>query len=253
MKVTFLGTGTSQGVPIIACSCKICRSDNEKDKRLRSSILIEINGKNIVVDTGPDFRQQMLTYKVSQLDAILFTHSHRDHVAGLDDIRGFNYVMKKAIDVYCEPIVENAIRREFYYAFQEPKYPGVPEMIIHQIDENKFSLFDTDIIPIRVFHHKLPVLGFRVNKFVYITDANLIPEEEFEKIKGCDVLVLNALRHEYHISHFTLKEAIEIVNRIQPKKAYFTHISHQLGLYNEVEASLPPNIHLAFDGLQLVF
>lgn len=253
MKITFLGTGTSQGVPIIACECTVCSSLAREDKRLRSSILVQLNDFNIVVDTGPDFRAQMLGCKIKHLDAILFTHSHRDHTAGLDDIRGFNFRMKRAIDVYCEKWVEAAIRKEFYYAFEEPKYPGVPEMNMHLIDMNSFKLNGMDIIPIRVFHHKMPVLGFRFKEFVYITDANRIEPEELEKIKGCEVLVLNALRREAHISHFTLEEAIDIVNLVQPKAAYFTHISHQLGLHHEVEQELPDNIHLAYDGLELSF
>ncbi len=249
MKITFLGSGTSQGVPIIACECDVCASVDPKDKRLRSSVMVEHNGKTIVVDTGPDFRQQMLTADVKWLDALLFTHAHRDHLAGLDDIRGFNFKMKRAVDVYCEKRVEAAIRREFFYAFEEPKYPGVPEMNIHHIGLDAFELFDLKIEPIRVFHHKLPVLGFRFQKFVYITDANLIEPKEMEKIKGCEVLVLNTLRREFHISHFTLDEAIELVKIINPKQAYFTHISHQLGKHEEVENELPPNMHLAYDGL----
>ncbi|MDP1728289.1 MAG: MBL fold metallo-hydrolase [Bacteroidota bacterium] len=249
MKITFLGSGTSQGVPIIACECEVCASVDPKDKRLRSSVMVEHNGKIIVVDTGPDFRQQMLTADVKWLDALLFTHAHRDHLSGLDDIRGFNFKMKRAVDVYCEKRVESAIRREFFYAFEEPKYPGVPEMNIHHIGLDAFELFDLKIEPIRVFHHKLPVLGFRFQKFVYITDANLIEPKEMEKIKGCEVLVLNTLRREFHISHFTLDEAIELVKIINPKQAYFTHISHQLGRHEEVENELPPNMHLAYDGL----
>ena len=249
MKITFLGSGTSQGVPIIACECEVCASVDPKDKRLRSSVMVEHNGKIIVVDTGPDFRQQMLKADVKWLDALLFTHAHRDHLAGLDDIRGFNFKMKRAVDVYCEKRVEAAIRREFFYAFEEPKYPGVPEMNIHHIGLDAFELFDLKIEPIRVFHHKLPVLGFRFQKFVYITDANLIEPKEMEKIKGCEVLVLNTLRREFHISHFTLDEAIELVKIINPKQAYFTHISHQLGKHEEVENELPPNMHLAYDGL----
>jgi phosphoribosyl 1,2-cyclic phosphate phosphodiesterase len=253
MKVTFLGTGTSQGVPIIACECLVCSSVNKRDKRLRSSILIQTEDKNIVVDTGPDFREQMLESGIRHLDAILFTHAHRDHLAGLDDIRGFNFVMKKAIDVYCEEWVENSIRSEFHYAFTEPKYPGVPEMNIHRIGIESFELFGNKIEPIRVLHHKLPVLGFRFGEFVYITDANAISDEEKEKIKGCKYLVLNALRKEKHISHFTLDEAVELISELKPQEAFLTHISHQLGLHNEVENDLPDHIHLAYDGLQLDF
>ncbi len=251
MKITFLGSGTSQGVPIIACDCNVCCSKDSKDKRLRSSIMLDLNGNNIVIDSGPDFRMQMLTHEVKYLDALLFTHAHRDHMAGLDDIRGFNFVMKRAIDVYCEPNVEAAIRKEFHYAFEEPKYPGVPEMDLHTIGLEPFNLFGETIIPIRVWHHKMPVLGFRVRDFVYITDANKIESSELEKIKGCKVLVLNALRREPHISHFTLQEAIDIVNLVQPEQAFFTHISHQLGKHQDVENELPVNMHLAYDGLML--
>lgn len=253
MKVTFLGTGTSQGVPIIACDCPICASNDPKDKRLRSSILVEQNGKTIVVDTGPDFREQMLKHQVKQLDAILFTHAHRDHVSGLDDIRGFNFKMKRAIDVYCEEKVEAAIRRDFFYAFEEPKYPGVPEMNIHQISLEPFDILGIPVIPIQVFHHRMGVLGFRFGDFVYITDAKRIEPVELEKIKGCKVLVLNALRREEHISHFTLDEAVELVNYLKPEASYFTHISHQLGLHQEVENELPAHMHLAYDGLELHF
>jgi phosphoribosyl 1,2-cyclic phosphate phosphodiesterase len=253
MKVTFLGTGTSQGVPVIACECSVCSSPDSKDKRLRSSIMVEQNGKTIVVDTGPDFREQMLRHQVKQLDAILYTHAHRDHLSGLDDIRGFNFKMKRAIDVYCEKRVEAAIRKEFFYAFEEPKYPGVPEMNLHQITLEPFQVLGIPIIPIQVFHHRMKVLGFRFGDFVYITDANRIEPEELEKMKGCKVLVLNALRREEHISHFTLKEAVDLVNLLNPEAAYFTHISHQLGLHQEVEDELPAHIHLAYDGLELHF
>ena len=253
MKVTFLGTGTSQGVPVIACECAVCSSPDSKDKRLRSSIMVEQNGKTIVVDTGPDFREQMLRHQVKQLDAILYTHAHRDHLSGLDDIRGFNFKMKRAIDVYCEKRVEAAIRKEFFYAFEEPKYPGVPEMNLHQITLEPFQVLGIPIIPIQVFHHRMKVLGFRFGDFVYITDANRIEPEELEKMKGCKVLVLNALRREEHISHFTLKEAVDLVNLLNPEAAYFTHISHQLGLHQEVEDELPVHIHLAYDGLELHF
>jgi phosphoribosyl 1,2-cyclic phosphate phosphodiesterase len=253
MKITFLGTGTSQGVPIIACDCDICASLDPKDKRLRSSILVSNNNLNLVVDSGPDFREQMLRAKIKSLDALLFTHAHRDHMSGLDDIRGFNFRMKKAIEVYCEKAVEIAIRREFFYAFDEPKYPGVPEMNIHTIGLNQFELLGMPIIPIRVFHHKMPVLGFRFGDFVYITDANRIEASELEKIKGCKVLVLNALRKEPHISHFTLNEAIEIAQIIKPEQTFFTHISHQLGTQQELENELPQGMHLAYDGMELNF
>ncbi len=251
IQVTFLGTGTSQGVPIIACNCAVCSSTDEFDKRLRSSVLVQLGDINIVIDTGPDFRQQMLSAQLSHLSAILITHAHRDHLSGLDDIRGFNFSMKKSIDLYCEPLVEQAIRQEFYYAFQEPKYPGVPEMTIHQIGQEAFEVQGIEIIPIRVYHHLLPVLGFRFGNFAYITDANSIPDLEIEKLKGLDVLVLNALRHEKHISHFTLNEAIEMSQKIGAKRTYFTHISHQLGQHKDIQKTLPDGMFLAYDGLKL--
>lgn len=253
MRVEFLGTGTSQGVPIIACKCPVCSSKEPKDKRLRASILISHLNQHLVVDCGPDFRAQMLRCGIDTLDAILFTHAHRDHMAGLDDIRGFNFAMKKPIDIYCEKRVEKAIRKEFFYAFEEPKYPGVPEMNMHQISLEPFTLIDLPILPIQVWHHKLPILGFRFHNFVYITDANKIEPKELEKIKGCKVLVLNALRREPHISHFTLDEAVALVEYIKPEVAYFTHISHQLGIHKDVENELPDNIHLAYDGLTISF
>ncbi len=252
MKITFLGTGTSQGVPLLACNCDVCSSTDERDKRLRSSILVQVNGLNLVIDSGPDFRQQMLRTGIRQLDALIFTHSHKDHIAGMDDIRGFNFVMQKAVDVYCTEQVVEQMKREFYYIFDEFKYPGIPEIDIHLIDKNRnFAVGDFEIKPIEVMHYKLPVLGFRFDKFVYITDANFISETEKEKIKGCEVLVLNALRKEKHISHFSLAEAIQLVNEIKPKQAYFTHISHQLGKQIDVENELPSHIRLAYDGLQI--
>ena len=252
MKITFLGTGTSQGVPLLACNCDVCSSTDERDKRLRSSILVQVNGLNLVIDSGPDFRQQMLRTGIRQLDALIFTHSHKDHIAGMDDIRGFNFVMQKAVDVYCTEQVVEQMKREFYYIFDEFKYPGIPEIDIHLIDKNRnFAVGDFEIKPIEVMHYKLPVLGFRFDKFVYITDANYISETEKEKIKGCEVLVLNALRREKHISHFSLAEAIQLVNEIKPKRAYFTHISHQLGKQIDVENELPSHIRLAYDGLQI--
>lgn len=251
MKITFLGTGTSQGVPIIACPCTVCQSTNSKDKRLRSSVMIEIDGKNFVIDTGPDFRQQMLRENVKNMDAVIFTHEHKDHTAGFDDIRAFNFILKRKMDVYASERVQAAIKREFAYIFSDFKYPGIPEINLHTISNTPFNIEGTEFIPIEVMHYKLPVFGFRIKDFTYITDANYISEEEKEKIKGSKILVLNALRREEHISHFTFKEAIDLVNELKPEMAYFTHISHQLGLHNEVEKELPPHIKLAYDGLKI--
>jgi phosphoribosyl 1,2-cyclic phosphate phosphodiesterase len=251
MKITFLGTGTSQGVPVIGCQCEICQSKDSRDKRLRSSVMIENEGQVFVIDTGPDFREQMLREKVKTLDAVIYTHEHRDHVAGLDDIRGFNFVMGKAIDVYADNNVESAIRKMYPYIFSEIKYPGIPEIILHNIDGKPFNIGETHFIPLKVMHHKLPIWGFRIGGFSYVTDANFIPLEEKEKIKGSDILVLNALRREKHISHFTLEEAISVARELEVKEVYFTHISHQLGKHADVEKELPKGMHLAYDQLKL--
>ncbi len=251
MKITFLGTGTSQGVPIIACECAICQSSNLKDKRLRSSVLIETEHTNVVIDTGPDFRQQMLRNKVKKLDAILFTHGHKDHTAGFDDIRGFNFIQQKAMDVYADKLVEVTLKRDFFYAFGEFRYPGVPELNLNIFDNQSFKVNDLDVMPIQVMHYKLPVFGFRIGNFTYITDANFIAEEEKEKIKGSKVLVLNALRKSEHISHFSLDQAIELAQELGVEQTYFTHLSHQMGFHKEVDAILPKGINLAYDGLML--
>jgi phosphoribosyl 1,2-cyclic phosphate phosphodiesterase len=251
VKITFLGTGTSQGVPIIGCDCEVCQSTDSHDKRLRSSVMIENEGQLFVIDTGPDFREQMLREKVKRLDAVVYTHEHRDHLGGLDDIRGFNFVMGRAIDIYADENVENAMHKMYPYIFSDVKYPGIPEIVLHRITGEPFTIGKTTFIPIRVMHYKLPIWGYRIGGFVYITDANFIPPEEKEKIKGCDVLVLNALRKEHHISHYTLDEAIAVATELQPKKAYFTHISHQLGKHKDVEKELPPFIRLAYDRLKL--
>jgi phosphoribosyl 1,2-cyclic phosphate phosphodiesterase len=251
MKVTFLGTGTSQGVPIIGCQCEVCQSIDPKDKRLRSSIMIENEGETYVIDTGPDFREQMLREDVRRLDGVIYTHEHRDHVGGLDDIRGFNFVMGKAIDVYADSNVENAMRKMYPYIFSEEKYPGIPEINLHHIDGRPFNVGKTTFIPIRVMHYKLPIWGYRFGNFTYITDANFIPDEEKEKIKGSEILVLNALRIEKHISHFALDEAINTAEELGVKQVYFTHISHQLGKYADVEKKLPKGMHLAYDRLAI--
>jgi phosphoribosyl 1,2-cyclic phosphate phosphodiesterase len=252
MQITFLGTGTSQGVPLIACDCSVCSSANEKDKRLRSSILVQVQGLDIVVDSGPDFRQQILRSGIKKLDALLFTHAHKDHIAGMDDIRGFNFKMKTAVDVYCTEQVEKQMHQEFHYIFSEIKYPGIPELSIHRIDKHShIDVKGMHIQPIEVMHYKLPVLGFRFHDFVYITDANFISETEKLKMKGCDTLVLNALRREQHVSHFSLQEALDLIAELKPKRTYLTHISHQLGLHDEVSNELPPNVFLAYDTLQI--
>ncbi|MBD3748726.1 MAG: MBL fold metallo-hydrolase [Sphingobacteriales bacterium] len=249
MKITFLGSGTSQGVPVIACHCKVCTSQNPKDQRLRSSILIESQDKTIVIDTGPDFRQQMLRAKIDKLDAVVFTHSHKDHIAGLDDVRAFNYKQQTAMDVYANQQVQEALRREFYYVFSDFKYPGIPLLDIHDIDLAPFSIGDIDLIPIEVMHYKMPVLGFRIEDFTYITDAKTISAKEKEKIKGTRILVVNALQKEKHISHFTLEEAISFASEIGAEQTYFTHISHRMGTHDEVSKELPSKIALAYDGL----
>jgi phosphoribosyl 1,2-cyclic phosphate phosphodiesterase len=251
MKITFLGTGTSQGVPVIACNCEVCISENKKDKRLRTSILIENKGKVIAIDSGPDFRQQMLRENVQQLDAVVFTHEHKDHIAGLDDVRAYNYKQKKDMDVYATPIVQNAIKREFHYAFDEFKYPGVPDLALHTIEDEVFNIGEVIFQPINVWHYKMPVKAFRINNFTYITDANRIEESEQEKIKGSEIIVINALRKTDHISHFTLTEAIALLEKLKPKKAYLTHISHLMGNHDEVQKELPDFIQIAHDGLSI--
>lgn len=251
MKITFLGTGTSQGVPLIACTCEVCTSEDSRDKRLRTSILLEFNDIAIVVDTGPDFRQQMLREKVKRLDAVLFTHEHKDHIAGLDDIRAFNFILKRKIDVYASNRVQDAIRREFAYIFSDTKYPGIPEIELHTIQNKPFEIQGIPVIPIEVLHYKLSVFAFRFGDFVYITDANAISQQEKKKIMGCKILVINALRRQAHVSHFTLQEALDLIAELKPEKAYLTHISHQLGKHSNIEKELPSSVFQAYDGLQI--
>lgn len=236
---------------MIACPCDVCSSADKKDKRLRSSILVQSATTTFVVDTTPDFRYQMLRAGIKKLDAVLFTHPHKDHIAGLDDVRAFNYFQQKPMDIYANSLTEEAIKREFAYAFSDKKYPGIPSLNLITIDENPFFIGDIPVTPVLVWHLIMPVLGFRFGNFTYITDANRIDEDEKEKIKGSHAMVLNALRKEKHISHFTLDEAIALVNELAVPKAYFTHISHQLGRHVEVNAILPKGIELAFDGLEL--
>ena len=253
IKITFLGTGTSGGVPMIACGCDVCTSPNEKDKRLRSSILVQSKTTTLVVDTTPDFRTQMLRAHVKKLDAVLFTHPHKDHIAGLDDIKAFNFFQKKSMDVYANKLTQEALKREFTYIFADKKYPGVPSVTMHTIDDKTFMVGDIPVAPILVYHMQMPVLGFRFGKFTYITDANKIDEKEKQKIIGSDTLVINALRKDAHISHFNLREAIDIADEMKIPHVYFTHISHQLGLHDDINKELGPGRQLACDGLELQF
>lgn len=236
---------------MVACDCAVCRSDDARDKRLRTSILVQSATTTFVVDTTPDFRYQMLRIQNKKLDAVLFTHPHKDHVAGLDDVRAYNYIQQKSMDIYANTLTEEALRREYYYAFSDTKYPGVPELNLNTIDEQPFYIGDIPVIPIVVWHLKMPVYGFRFGDFTYITDANRIDADELAKVRGSKLMVVNALRREPHLSHFTLSEAVTLVQDLGVPEAYFTHISHQLGKYTDVSQELPAGIHLAYDGLQL--
>ncbi len=251
LTIQFLGTGTSTGIPMIGCDCDVCTSPDTKDNRLRASILVQSATTTIVVDTTPDFRWQMLRIDNRRLDAVLFTHPHKDHVAGLDDVRAYNFFQHKAMEVYANALTEEALKREFAYVFADKKYPGIPEINLNTIDNTPFLVGDIYVTPIEVWHHKMPVLAFRFGDFTYITDANRIEESEKEKIKGTKILVINALRRQHHISHFTLDEAINLSKELLVEKAYFTHISHQLGKHLEVNETLPAGCALAYDGLTL--
>ena len=253
MKITILGSGTSQGVPVIACDCHVCSSRDEKDRRLRSSILISHKTKNYVVDTGPDFRQQMLTNNVKRLDGVLFTHEHKDHLAGMDDVRAFNFKSQSDMQIYCTSGVEEAIRREYHYIFSKEKYPGIPSININRINSNSPIEFDDDLTftPIEVMHYRLPVLGFRIGDFTYITDAKTVAAKERNKVRGTKILIVNALHQSKHISHFNLQEALEFIADINPETAFITHISHLFGTHKEIAALLPENVFPAYDGLTI--
>jgi phosphoribosyl 1,2-cyclic phosphate phosphodiesterase len=253
MNVTFLGTGTSGGIPVLTCGCEVCNSLDYRDKRLRVSVWIEVDDKSFVIDTGPDFRLQALRERIPRIDGIIYTHEHKDHTAGLDDIRPYNYLYgTQHLDLYGHSRVLAQLKREFAYAFEEQKYPGVPLINVHEIEgHHSFKIKDEIFTPIEVLHHHLPVLGFRIQDFTYITDVNSISDQELEKVYGSKVLVLGALQRQKHISHFTLDEAIEVAQKVNADMTYFTHISHKMGLHSEVEKELPQNIRLAFDGLKV--
>ena len=254
VKVTILGSGTSQGIPVIACDCEVCSSIDPKDNRTRASIMISINGQNFVIDSGPDFRTQMLRHKVKTLRAIVYTHEHKDHLAGMDDVRAFNYREQRDMELFCTQRVADALRREYHYVFSQERYPGIPTVNLNLIDLEPFQLPDGPILqPIEVLHYKLPVLGFRMGDFTYITDAKTISPSEKEKVKGTKVLIVNALHRSEHISHFNLEEALAFIEEIKPEQAYLTHISHLFGKHEEISKLLPENVKIAYDGMELYF
>jgi len=253
-KVIFLGTGTSQGIPMIGCNCNVCRSSDPKDKRLRSSIYVEYEGLKLVVDAGPDYRQQMLREDLAYLDGILLTHKHIDHTGGLDDVRAFNFFFKGSLPIYCEENVYESLKNQFYYAFAEKKYPGAPSFDMHLINEEPFKIKGVEIIPIRAMHYKLPVLGFRFGNFAYLTDVKYLPESEFEKLKGLDYFVINTVCRPYHISHLSLPEAVDMCKKVGAKHSYLTHLSHALPRYKDLKKEVAPfNIEPAYDGLEIEF
>jgi phosphoribosyl 1,2-cyclic phosphate phosphodiesterase len=247
LKVTILGTGTSQGVPVIGCDCDVCTSMDYRDKRLRSSVHLEVDGKSLVIDTGPDFRQQMLRERINRLDAVIFTHGHKDHLAGLDDVRAYNFLQQTDMPIYGTRVLLDQIRLEFAYAFDDFRYPGIPQLALTEIDEQSFTAAGVSIQPLPVLHLHMPVMGYRVGDFSYITDANKIPDPTYRLLQGTRVLVLNALQKQKHVSHFTLEEAIAIAQKVGARQTYLTHISHKMGKHKDVEKELPEGINLAVD------
>lgn len=249
IQITFLGTGTSTGIPQIGCTCPVCTSTDPKDNRLRTSAMISVNGKNILIDCGPDFRQQMLRSHLWRIDAVLITHIHYDHTGGIDDLRPFGE--NRMLPIYMESSVAEGIRNRLPYCFADHRYPGVPNIMLQEIGMEPFTIEGITVTPIRVMHYKLPILGYRIGGLAYITDALTIPETEYEKLEGVDVLVINALRKQPHLSHQTLNEALQVIGRVNPREAYLVHMSHHMGLTAEVEKELPPHVHFAYDGLTI--
>ena len=252
IKITVLGSGTSQGVPVIACDCEVCHSTDPKDERFRASIMISYDNENFVIDSGPDFRQQMLANNVKSLRAIVYTHEHKDHLAGMDDVRAFNYREQRDMELFCSEAVEEALRRDFHYVFSGNRYPGIPTVKLNRIENKPFLLPNGPLLtPIEVMHYKMPVFGFRLDDFTYITDAKTISSKEKEKVKGTKILIVNALHRSEHLSHFNLEEALAFIAEINPERAYLTHVSHLFGKHQEIEASLPPNVFVAYDGMTI--
>ena len=249
IKIRLLGTGTSQGVPEVGCRCVACRSLDNRDKRLRTSAFVEVGDYAILIDSGPDLRQQLLANQITKVDAILLTHEHKDHLGGLDDIRPLNFSARKQMDIYGLGRVLDVVKKDYDYAFKSDPYPGVPEMRLHKVLDEPFMIGNIEIIPIKVKHLSLPILGYRIGNMAYITDASFIPDKELAKLTGLKILIINALRKREHYSHFNLAQALAIIEKLKPEQAYITHISHEMGCYADVNPTLPADVALGFDGM----